>query len=194
MLRWKNNQRTPHNGWRYFQEETDTLIAGPNFEELVRNVKKHREANELPIDPGLTQEVEDYMCGIMPDGCETVQKPEVRSIGISDAIVFTKILAETFFRGNQRVDQEEAHKRASVCANCSDNIEPVGCKPCSAGNVEALVKRLAGTKQTKADQRLKSCRHCGCFNKVQVWFPLDILQKNQREEVRNSLPSNCWKK
>ena len=194
MLRWKNKQRTPHNGWRYFQKETEMLITGPNFGELVRKVKKHREANELPLDPGLTQEVEDYMCGEMPDGCDTVEGPTTRKLGISDAIVFTKILAETFLRGNPRVDQAEADRRSAICAKCPDNIEAEGCKPCSAGNVEALVKRLAGTKETRADARLQSCRHCGCFNRVQVWFPLDILQNNQREEVRDALPSNCWKK
>jgi hypothetical protein len=194
MLRWKNKQRTPHGGWRYFQSETEMLITGPDFRTLVQNVKKHREANELPLDPGLTQEVVDYLCGELPDGCDTVEDPPKRTIGISDAIVFTKILAETFLRGNPRVDQGEADRRSAICSKCPDNIEAEGCKPCSAGNVEALVKRLAGTKQTKADARLLSCRHCGCFNKVQCWFPLDILQNNQREAVRNALPLTCWKK
>jgi hypothetical protein len=57
-----------------------------------------------------------------------------------------------------------------------------------------LVRRLAGTNATEHDSQLESCRHCGCFNKAQVWFPLKILQKYQREAVRRALPSHCWKK
>ena len=194
MLTWKTKNRTPGGGWRYFQKETNTTVTGPHWGALLDNVRKHREANELPIDPGLEREVEDFMCAEMPDGCREVESQPAVSINIGTAFEFTKILAETFFRGNERVEQAEADRRAKICAHCPDNIEATGCRPCKALNIEKFVLKLTGNKSTRADAKLDSCRHCGCFNKVQVWFPLDILQKNQREVVRDALPSNCWKK
>tara|TARA_R110002020_G_scaffold244589_2_gene458248 strand:+ start:414 stop:965 length:552 start_codon:yes stop_codon:yes gene_type:complete len=181
-------------GFRYFQKETGLMITGPHWNGLVGNVRRHREANDLPIDPGLEQEVEDYMCGEMPDGCHEVANPEKAFISISAVVSLTKILVETFLRGNPRVDLDEANRRAKLCVGCPDNVAAEGCRPCHAGNIEKLVKKLAGDDTTKHDAKLESCRHCGCFNKVQIWFPLDVLQKYQREAVRDALPSHCWKK
>lgn len=194
MRQWKNKTRTPLGGWRYFQKETGQLITAPHWNALIDAVYRHREANELAIDPGLESEIEAFMCDEIPDGCEEVADRPERKIGLSEVVSFTKTWVQTFLRGNERVDQKEADRRSVVCANCPDNIDAHGCKTCATGNVEKLVNTLSGSRQTKADQRLKVCRHCGCFNRAQVWFPLDILQNNQRDEVRDALPQNCWKK
>lgn len=194
MLAWKNKNAIPLGGFRFFQPETETLITAPHWNALVNSVRQHREANELPIDPGLEHEIEMFMCSELPDGCREVPDPPKAQITIGGAITFTKILAEVFLRGNPRVDLDEANRRAAICAKCPDNVEATGCKPCHSRNIKKLVERLSGTETTKHDKMLQSCRHCGCFNRVQVWFPLDVLQKNQREAVRGALPDKCWKK
>ena len=194
MQAWKNKSSTPFGGWRYYQKETGQLIRANNWSALINAVYAHRVANELPVEPGLEGEIEEFMCHEVPDGCEEARKGPTRAINFNDVVTFTKTLVETFLRGNPRVDQSEADRRAKICGHCPDNIDAEGCKSCKRGALEKLVSRLSGDRQTKGDELLKSCRHCGCFNRAQVWFPLDILQKNQRDEVRDALPQKCWKK
>jgi hypothetical protein len=193
MLQWKTKNRVPAGGWRYFQKETDTMITGPHWSGLIANVRAHRTANQIPIDPSFVQEVEDYMCAQFEDVCVEVPDKKV-SIGISEVMRFTAILAESVLRGSPRESGAEATRRAKICAGCSDNIRPDGCKGCSAGNVEKLVSKLTNTSSTVHDGALESCQHCGCLNKVQIWFPLNILRRHTSQAVLDALPSHCWKK
>ena len=169
------------------------MITGPHWAGLVGNVRDHRVANQLPIDPNFVQEIEDYMCAQFSDACEELPDTK-RSLGLGDVMAFTAILAESVLKGSPRVDKAEANRRANICVGCKDNIRPEGCKSCSESNVEKLVTRLTNTQSTAHDAKLESCRHCGCLNRAQVWFPLDILQKHTRKAVRSALPSHCWKK
>jgi len=194
MQRLANKSRTPSGGWRYFDEDTGTLVTGAHWGHLVQSVYNHRTANELPCDPSLVDDIESYMCAECSDSCESVSPPATAYIGIADVITLTRTLAESFLKGNPRVDTLEANRRAKICSGCAANVEAGGCRPCHSKSMEAILLKFSGPKKTDSDQNLKSCLHCGCFNKVQVWFPLDILQKNQRAKVKKALPDNCWKK
>jgi hypothetical protein len=193
MLHWRTKNRTPAGGWRYFQQETDTMITGPHWDGLIVNVRNHRVANQLPIDPAFVQEIEDYMCAQFEDACKELADTK-HSIGLSDVMAFTAILAESILKGSPRVDEPEASRRANICVGCKDNVKPEGCKSCTKSNVEKLVLRLTNAQVTRHDAKLESCRHCGCLNRAQVWFPLDILQRHTRKVVHDALPSHCWKK
>jgi len=189
-----NKQVTPHGGWRFYEKSTDTLVKGAHWNDLVRKVLAHREANQLPVDPGYEDEVEAYMCQEVGDSCKETPDPPKAHIGIDEVIAFTKTMVESFLRGNPRVEVDEATRRAKVCSNCSDNVESTGCRPCKAKVISAFLKRAGGPVDTLYDDKLKSCRHCGCFNVVQIWFPLEILKNNQRDKVQEALPAHCWKK
>lgn len=190
----RNKQVTPHGGWRFYEKSTDTLVKGAHWSDLVRKVLAHREANQLPIDPGYEAEIEEYMCREVEDSCEEKPDPPKAKIGIDAVITFTKTMVESFLRGNPRVDVAEATRRGKICTGCSDNVESAGCRPCNAKMVSSFLKRVGGPVDTLYDSRLKSCRHCGCFNVVQIWFPLEILKNNQRAKVQKALPEHCWKK
>lgn len=194
MLRLINKSRGPADGWRYQDKDTGFTVKASSWSILVKKVKDHRVANQLPVDPRLEEDIEAYMCAEVPDSCGDGPEPEKASVGIAEVISLTQTLAESFFKGGKRVDQAEADRRAEICANCEFNVDASGCRPCHSKTVESLLHRLAGPNRTKHESFLKSCFHCGCFNSVQVWFPLEILQKNQREKVKKALPNNCWKK
>ena len=106
---------------------------------------------------------------------------------------FTAILGESILKGNPRVDQEEADRRASICVNCPSNVKPSGCEGCGVARIKDLISNLAGG-QTVHDNSLESSKHCGCLNRAQIWFPLSMLQKHTSNRVMNELPDNCWKK
>jgi hypothetical protein len=196
MLIWRNKTRTPLNGWRYLVPETGVLVTGPHWDTLLANVAKHLEANSLPTDPHLERRIEEYMCKEIPDGCDSIStrdaKPKKMTVG--DVLRFTAMIGADMLNGRERVDKEVANNRARICVGCPDNIDPAGCSTCNRGRMEKLIEKLTGAIATKHDARLKSCRHCGCINKAQVWFPLDILQKFTQADVNAALPSNCWKK
>ena len=196
MLAWKNKHRTPLNGWRYLVPATGVLVTAPHFDTLILKVPKHLEANSLPVDVNLEKKIEAYMCEEVPSGCEELSAERIASkkISVGDVLRFTAMIGADMLNGRKRVDKEEANRRAKVCVRCPDNIDPAGCSTCNRGRMEKLVEKLTGSIATKHDAQLKSCRHCGCINKAQVWFPLDILQKFTSTETNKSLPSNCWKK
>jgi hypothetical protein len=103
---------------------------------------------------------------------------------------FSKVAA--WWSAGECVPQEEADRRAAVCAGCPLNVEAYlpGCSRCA--EVGAQVFKLIGGKQTASDAALKSCGHCGCQNTVIVWAPLDVLVKN--ESSLPLPPEWCWKR
>jgi hypothetical protein len=196
MLTWRNKTKTPLGGWRYLVPETGVLITGPHWGALLSNVAAHLTANVLPNDPDLERRIELFMCQEIPDGCSDVPAPQVRpkKMTVGDVLRFTAMIGADMLNGRERVDKEEANRRAGICVGCPDNVDPEGCSTCNRGRMEKLIEKLTGAIATKRDAQLKSCRHCGCINKAQVWFPLDLLQKFTNTEVNEALPTNCWKK
>ena len=196
MLTWANKNRTPLGGWRYYVPETDTMVYGPHWGALLANVTAHLDANQIAYDPNIERRVELYMCSEVPDGCSDVPESEVKpkKMTVGDVLRFTAMIGADMLNGRKRVDKEEANRRADICVRCPDNIDPDGCTSCNRGRMEKMVEKLTGAIATKKDSQLKSCRHCGCINKAQVWFPLDILQRFTNTEVNKALPSTCWKK
>ena len=194
MLKWSNTKNTPLNGWRYYQEETDTMIRGPHWPGLLQKVAEHRAANNLPIEPGFEHEIELYMCSLFPGKCVEKPNAEVPRISMGQVIQFTRILGDALLNGHTRVEQEEADYRAAICVDCPSNIKPSGCIPCGMGSVVKQLSRFVGARETAHDNKLESCKHCGCLNKAQLWFQLELLQRHTSDRVNSELPDNCWKK
>jgi hypothetical protein len=189
-----NWRTTPQGGWRYFQEETGTLIEGPHFQGLVDKVANHRAANNLPIEPGWEQDIVDYMCQEIPGACKDRPSEEAPSITMGQVLHFTRILGDALLNGHERVELDEATERASICATCPSNVKPAGCIPCGLAGAANLLSKFVGARETSHDNQLESCKHCGCLNKAQVWFQLELLQRHMSDKVNEELPDHCWKK
>jgi len=189
-----DTQRTPRGGWRYFQEDTSILIEGAHWQDLIQKVTQHRVANNLPVEPGIEQELLEYMCTQDEVKCEYKEPIKSEPMSIGGVLQFTQILGEAIIKGNKIIEREEAEGRASVCASCPSNIEPTGCEGCGMRGVAAMLSHFVGARETTHDNKLNSCKHCGCLNKAQVWFDLELLQKHTSDRVNGELPNNCWKK
>lgn len=186
---------TPPDGWRYFQRESRQLLRSTSFNNLVDVVRDHRVANGYPISMDFEREVEMGVCKEIPEACKEVNGRLLPlRMKIANVMRFTITLGESILKGSPRVDDKEANRRASICSDCSANVRAEGCGGCNSAVVNEMVEKITGAKPTNYDDKLESCKYCGCFNKAQVWFPLDLLQKHTSEEIRKELPEHCWKK
>tara|TARA_B110000438_G_scaffold62609_2_gene63090 strand:+ start:5613 stop:6206 length:594 start_codon:yes stop_codon:yes gene_type:complete len=197
MLKLNNSSHTPNGGFRYTQPESGVELSANSFEALMTKVREHRIANNYQIGINMEAEVEHEVCRntVTDEWCrEVVTEPAPKRHRIGDVLRFTKTLADKFLSAAKRITQEEASSRAAVCAACPDNVPTHGCDGCGKGVVQDAIRRVSGAGVTPHDDNLKTCRWCGCFNAAQIWFPLEILQKNMSEKIRESLPQHCWKK
>lgn len=184
---------TPPGGYTYTQEETNVTMNANSWEGLLDQVAKHRRSNNLPVPFNLSDIVAKQLCERQPEACvkrEIKHNPNSK-LDLNVALRFTRTLMSA---GLKRVDQQEADRRAEICASCPDNIEPQGCTPCRASVIKRVINLTVGDRQTTYDSELKSCKYCGCFNKAQVWFPLESLQKTITDAENQALPEHCWKK
>ena len=85
------------------------------------------------------------------------------------------------------VPQEEAERRAEICAKCPMQIPTSGCWGCKG--IAGLLPQIAGAKTTSFDLQLSACGVCGCYNAVSVHLPLSVQQ-----DASLDFPSYCWKR
>ena len=195
MLKLRDKSIGPPGGWRYRQPESGVVISGGSWPALITKVNQHRQANGYPITIEMERQVEAFMCDAQPGECAEVDDEPPRTFRLSEVIAFTGLMLESIFTGSPRASEEEAARRGKICAGCADNVKVEGsCNGCSAGAVQRMLEKVCGKKSTEHDDKLHSCRHCGCLNKAQIWFPLGLLQRHTSAEVDKALPSHCWKK
>ena len=138
----------------------------------------------------LPESLRDEACAKMSDAAPEVLRQK-RLIGWRDIKAFLLKVA-SWWNAGECVSQDEADRRAAICAGCELNQTAFlpGCPGCT--NMAAEVFKFIGGKKTASDVALKSCGHCGCQNSVIVWAPLDALVKNETELP--PVPARCWKR
>jgi len=99
---------------------------------------------------------------------------------------------------DEPVTQEEANRRAAICASCPMNqtIYGLGCGSCSnvLTRIGSEVFSLIANKRTTSDDGLKNCAVCACSLKVIVHAPLSVLNENQDPERASEWPLHCWRR
>lgn len=196
MLRFKQ----PHYGrtYRFTIPHTGVTMSDSSMLGLYSKIRMHLDANGFDGAVITLDEIHEYnakeFAKVDPDCCfET--NPEPRHHTLDDVWRFTKTIFSNISSGSDRVDQDEANRRAAICAACPANVTPGNCLSCAnSGKAAAIVGVFVGERKTPYDATLQACQFCGCFNKVQVWFPLTDLQYGMSQEIRDQLPSGCWKK
>jgi hypothetical protein len=184
--------RTPNNFWRYTQPETGMRFREMVYGVLLAKVKHHCYSNKIPFDAA---EFEDRLCRNLGDNsvCSdgTAEKPvQVKRTTIDDATAFIKVAGEWMKEGHSWVPQEEAERRAAICAACPENQHIAGCSGCR--NLVGKLTGLLGGRKTEHDSKLQGCRVCGCSNVAQVHIPLAALSKGIKDDME--FPEHCWKK
>ncbi len=178
----------PPGGFKCKCPTTEDIISGADFLDLVEKCNKHIvEKGNVP-PPNLAAEVSSSICERLPGythckPCDRVKQ----TIGFMSIVRWVKAMYEFSKDGFQLVEQEEADRRASICAKCPFQIETAGCWGCKG--IAGLVPLIAGAKTTPYDPQLKACGVCGCYNAVAVHLPT-----NKQGSEGLTFPEWCWKK
>lgn len=197
-LTLQNENEVPPGGWRYMQPETALWIKAPSWGELVKEVKKHRNANNLPIGLNFEQEIVDQLCASLPASWCSQSDPTLgRTSHVPvtlDQVVNTgKMLVEFFLKfGRKKVPIAQATERAAVCVRCPFNQKLTDCNNCSMKTVRELMVSIVGGEATEHDNRLDSCTICGCELRAKVRLPTELLMSYLTPEKKLEFPLWCW--
>lgn len=98
--------------------------------------------------------------------------------------------------GGKAVSQEQAEKRAAVCAVCPKN-EPGGLDSFfTAIAAEKIRSQLALRNEmemkTSYDSRLNVCTACLCQTKLKVFVPIGHVLSRLKPEMKSELHPDCW--
>lgn len=179
-------------GWFYPVERTKVVVMSVGFKSLVTAVRNHLVGNDVKIPDSLTEHISTWWCA----NVESHNCGEPTPAHVADV----RTLAERFFRtfkswvsdGGKKVAQEEAERRAAICAGCPFNIPESGwCSGCFMKGMITSAAKLVSGWRTSQDARLKHCRICGCDNKLKVHVPTSAMHY---PELADRWPAHCWVK
>jgi len=187
----------PPGGFKFRQAETNFTISAPSFHDLVVQVRKHRNSNNLPIGIRFLEEIEEQLCeNLGPEWCQR-NDPSHRARA-SYALDFwtvmrgTGLLLDWMVSGRSKVSAQEAEQRAHVCSTCPYNRGTSGCTSCNSNLILGLVNQIVGGDKTKYDNHLNACQVCGCALKAKVWLDKELMQKHQDKATADAFPRWCW--
>jgi len=198
-MRLKSRGIIPNGGGFFVTDQlTGIKLSATTFDQIVQKVRDSRIANGAPIGLEFENEIENWCCISHPDDAEVVDPrlPKRRSLNLDDVIRGTEVLASFKLAGSPLVSQQEANRRAAICARCPLNVSwSQSCSIC--GKVETVVMNIVGNVRTTNDQQLFSCSVCGCSLKAAVHIPNDILNKANNAEMNQAFSVaaemwNCW--
>jgi hypothetical protein len=168
---------------------TNVMVRAADFGELVKECSKTIMSLNLVPPPDLVKEVENAVCDQLAGytSCKPCSQAK-QTLGFGAitrwVTAMYKFAKEAKF---SLVDQEEAERRAKICASCPYQIQASGCWGCKG--VAGMLPQIAGARKTSFDMQLKACGVCGCYNSVSVHLPVSIQGGENLE-----FPDWCWKK
>jgi hypothetical protein len=139
-----------------------------------------------PID--FVSQIEHNLCDRMAGHVHCIPcTQEKQTLGFAQIVRWVKAMYQFAINGKfELVSQEEAERRAKICAACPHQIATSGCWGCKG--IAGMLPHIAGARKTSYDPQLKACGICGCYNAVSVHLPVDV----QGGEGLN-FPDFCWK-
>lgn len=195
MLRLLDKSKGVPDHFRYTHAESGHISTGINWWDMWAALVEHRKGNGYP--PITEAEAEDQLCQqIGPAYCQQEQPGNFRFVNtrlkFSDVVEGAKAYAAFLLGGT--VSQEEANRRARICAGCYLRIQPQGCGACV--KIGQLITGNVANKKTPHDSNLvnKACAVCKCPVQSLVHFPLDMLEKVDNAEQQQAFPEFCWRK
>lgn len=199
----KDKHFVPPSGFEYRQPETGVKLNGFSFTDTVRIVIEHRKANSLDrqsLDE-VTEDVETQMCHRVPSHfCNNCDHPDWELSGgsiVHAAQALGKVLEGAVTGQSVFVSQQEAERRAAICAKCFHNRDLAGCGiGCQLKEkMRDLFGRTIGERKTASDSKLFGCEVCGCHCRTIVWYNTDTLNSglDTRRVDEFSQTPNCWR-
>lgn len=165
----------------------------PSMDGLLHQVKKYLRSNNIPVPENLTLLVTDYICRSVPLGfCYGESElGRVRFISSSQIAEGTKLIWQKarMPKGEFYVTQEEAERRAKICADCPMNLHGI-CTSCTSSLSDTL-SRLIANRSTPYDDFLDTCALCACGLRAKVHVSLKALAQTQKWAYAKANPK-CW--
>lgn len=206
LLALKNRMETPPGYWKYprnvdapLTSDPKDWIIGGDFQDLIAKVNSFRISNGYPLG-NPEAEIQDFICRTTGAQCVPANpaKPMPgRKARGGDVARFLGAMA-SWMVSSAYVDQEEAERRAEICAGCAFNvpIDDSNCLGCFG--LTARVMKVIGDRHTRMDGSLQFCGVCGCSNAVQAFVPMEVLAKAHKlEEFPTDVGDGktaCWKR
>jgi hypothetical protein len=197
---------TPPEGWRYRQPETKKEFVHYSRNAFFAEIQSHRLANHLEITPTWQEEIEDALCRAHPEWGQSVCC-RIEKVGARKAVSFAAMqsflsVVIAWMRGVAKgeepfVDQNEADRRAAICAGCENNMQlGFSCGACADMLFRMLSQVFHTPHKTPYDGHLGACGICSCALQVAVWVPLRAQQAGLNEDLRNEFKAVpwCWKR
>jgi len=200
-LKLSRTDTVPPGGYRYYIEKTQRWVASGSLAGLVEETILHLQTNNLPVPSDIASVVEDAVCQGVPatirdkvcyyaPGSDHPPVMIQRVMTWRDISNFLSVLKSWATKGGGLVDKEQAYSRSEICAACPLNIRVAGCPMCH--DVANKLTQLIGGNKTGLEEKLQGCGVCGCDNRAQVWFPLEVLAQGVTPDME--FPEWCWKK
>ncbi len=163
------------------------------FPILLRRIMIHRMDNGGDLSVGWQDDVGDGVCdqleaaGVTIKACSKHARSKGRSLHMSDMKVFFATTTKWAASGFKVVDQEEANRRAKICASCPRNVKVEGCSGCY--NLVSKVRKVVGDRHTDHDAELRGCEVCACSLAAKVWLPRKVMAGTRD---KSQWPDHCW--
>jgi len=186
----------PGGKYFYFVPETKTALEHSTMDKLLENVRWHYANNRLQEPENLRALVEHHMCLQMPPGvCSGKPEPgdKIRRIfRLAEVLDFSRLIftraVSLATRSEFHVSQEEADRRAGICAACPKQASGF-CPTCDQLEAHAAPWLVNLDKQrTRHDAKLTVCSVCGCLLRAKVWISLAALAGQKPK----GYPAWCW--
>ena len=186
----------PPGGYSYDDPKGGT-ISGGNWPEVIRKLRDFRIRAKLPVGAP-EKEIFEQFCARYPEMCKPSISPENAKQGFvvdTREVAFPRLvmnwLAAAYTRINRGrlgfVSQEEAYRRAAICANCpSQAVWTTLCTGCNK-NIHLLVDEvMRQRKENSISRGLQGCTTHG--EDVRMAVHLD-----QAESKTPKKPPHCWR-
>jgi hypothetical protein len=177
-------------GWFYPVESTKVVFCSVGWKSLVEDVRNHLKGNNLPVHPNLSLEMQEWWCReVDRTNCADPVNPGLRDLPAL-AERFLRTAKAFIFEGGQRVSQEEAERRAAICAKCPMNVKDGSfCATCFLRGMTASTLALATGWQTTRDSELHYCGICSCKLSLKVHLGKESMD---HKELRSEWVEGCW--
>ena len=194
----------PPGGWYWVEPTTKRIFKHYARDAFFNDIRDHRLAQGIPIEPDWQEEIESELCRSHPEWGKSVcarteRYGERKPISLAALQSFLNVMAvwiAGIVRGREVfVSQDEANSRAAICITCEFNMNIAGsCGACADRIARAL--SIIGSRRTKYDEELGACGICSCALRVAVHIPLEAQHAGLSEELKEDFRKvdYCWKR
>lgn len=179
----------PPRGWIVKCPIVNEEVYGGDFWDMVGNCEKLLVSKGITPPTDLVSQIEHNLCDRLAGHQNCVPcTTKKQTLGFAEIVRWVRAMYQFAVNGKfELVPQEEAERRAKICAACPHQIATSGCWGCKG--IAGMLPHIAGARKTSYDLQLKACGVCGCYSAIAVHLPLNVQGGEELE-----FPEWCWKK